>query len=464
MNIIKVIKDFFTRFKPPSWQPWMVLLKALFAIAMTEGEQELFSQHTGRLRPPTSPLREAWLVVGRRGGKSLVAALVAVFLACFRVYSQYLAPGEVTTVMVIAADRRQARVVMRYIVGLIESVPMLKAMVVRLTRETVELNNRVVIEVHTANFRAIRGYTIAAAICDEIAFWRSDESANPDTEILNAIRPGLLTIPDSLLLCISSPYARRGALWEAYSRHYGKYSDSVLVWKASTRDMNPTVSEEDIQRAYQEDEPRARAEYGAEFRTDVELYVSRETLEEARILHRVELPCSKDFQYFAFVDPSGGQADSMTLAIAHRENGRAILDLMREIRPPFSPDIITGNFALQLKAYRIHEVAGDRYAGEWPRERFRHHGIEYKISTLTKSEIYRSWLPDLNSGKVELLDDSRLFSQLLQLERRTGTQGREIIDHPPGGHDDLANAVAGACLLATGFGGIGGGPARLFGL
>jgi hypothetical protein len=137
---------------------------------------------------------------------------------------------------------------------------------------------------------------------------------------------------------------------------------------------------------------------------------------------------------------------------------------MREIRPPFSPDIITGNFALQLKAYRIHEVAGDRYAGEWPRERFRHHGIEYKISTLTKSEIYRSWLPDLNSGKVELLDDSRLFSQLLQLERRTGTQGREIIDHPPGGHDDLANAVAGACLLATGFGGIGGGPARLFGL
>jgi hypothetical protein len=464
MNIIKVIKDFFIRFKPSSWAAWMVLLKALFAIGMTAAEQEIFSQHTGRMKLPTSPLREAWLVVGRRGGKSLVAALVAVFLACFCVYSQYLAPGEVATIMVIAADRRQSRVVMRYILGLIESVPMLKAMVVNQTKDTIELNNRVVIEVHTCNFRAVRGYTIAAAICDEIAFWRSEESANPDTEILNAIRPGLLTIPNSLLLCISSPYARRGALWEAFSRHYGKDGDSVLVWKASTREMNPTVDEESIQQAYAEDEPRAKAEYGAEFRTDVELFVSREALEEARILHRVELPYCQEFQYHAFTDPSGGQADSFTLGIAHRENGRTILDLLREVKPPFSPDVVTGNFALQLKAYRINSVVGDRYAGEWPRERFRVHGIEYKTSILTKSEIYKAWLPEINSGKVELLDEFRLFSQLIQLERRTGSGGREIIDHPPGGHDDLANVAAGACLLAVGFGGPSGGPSRLIGL
>ena len=202
------------------------------------------------------------------------------FLACFRDYSQYLAPGEVATVMVIAADRRQARVVMRYIVGFLESIALLRPMIVRRTQDTFELTNRVVIEVHTANFRAIRGYTIIAAICDEIAFWRSEESANPDTEILNGLRPGMATIPGSLLLCISSPYARRGALWEAYRKHYGKDGDPVLVWQAATRDMNPNVPEEIITQALEEDEPAARAEWFAEFRRDVECYVSREALEE----------------------------------------------------------------------------------------------------------------------------------------------------------------------------------------
>ena len=106
--------------------------------------------------------------------------------------------------MVIAADRRQARGVFRYIAGFLDAIPMLARMVESRTKETINLTNRVTIEVHTANFRAIRGYTVIAAICDEIAFWRSDEySASPDKEIIQAVRPGLATIPDSLLLCIS---------------------------------------------------------------------------------------------------------------------------------------------------------------------------------------------------------------------------------------------------------------------
>ncbi len=229
--------------------------------------------------------------------------------------------------------------------------------------------------------------------------------------------------------------------------------------------MNANVSQSTVDQALERDEPAAKAEYLAEFRTDVETFISRESLSASVVPHRVELPYTSQFQYYAFVDPSGGQADSMTLAIAHREgNGRAVLDMTREAKALFNPDSVTANFALEMKRYHISSCTGDRYAGAWPAERFRVHHVEYQPSPLTKSEIYRSWLPDLNSGVVELLDDSRLFHQILNLERRTGSQGREIIDHPPGGHDDLANAVAGACLLATGFGGPNGGPSRLTGL
>ena len=88
-------------------------------------------------------------------------------------------------------------------------------------------------------------------------------------------------------------------------------------------------------------------------------------------------------------------------------------------------------------------VTGDRYAGEWPRERFREHGITYETAAKPKSGLYRDLLPAINSRMVDLLGDARLFAQIVGLERRTARGGRDSIDHAPGAHDDLANAVAG---------------------
>src|SRR5262249_36529845 len=105
-------------------------------------------------------------------------------------------------------------------------------------------------------------------------------------------------------------------------------------------------------------------------------------------------------------------------------------------------------FAALLKSYRVHRVTGDRYAGEWPRERLRMHGIEYETSDRPKSDLYRDLLPLLNSGRCELLDNARLIAQLVGLERRTARSGRDSIDHAPGAHDDLANAAAGALVCA----------------
>ena len=94
------------------------------------------------------------------------------------------------------------------------------------------------IEIHTASFRSTRGYSIIAALCDELAYWPSDEhSSEPDFEIINAIRPGMATIPGAMLLCASSPHARKGALWSAFSKHYGKDGDPFGV-AAATREMN----------------------------------------------------------------------------------------------------------------------------------------------------------------------------------------------------------------------------------
>src|SRR6185312_5270091 len=138
--------------------------------------------------------------------------------------------------------------------------PMLRRMIRRETSDVFELENDVVIEVGTASFKSVRGYTIVAALCDEIAFWPSDDAAQPDYEILDALRPGMATIPSAMLLCASSPYAKKGALYDAHKRHFGKDGDPVLVWKAPTRVMNPTVPQSLIDAEMERDASSAAAE------------------------------------------------------------------------------------------------------------------------------------------------------------------------------------------------------------
>ena len=276
-----------------TWRAWFAFLAALFGLPMDEDQHRIFTECTQRTDRPTTPASEAWLVCGRRAGKSFTLALIAVFLACSRDWLPYLGIGERGTVMVIAADRRQARTILRYVKGLLQLVPMLTRMIEAERQEAVDLNNRISIEVHTASFKTVRGYTIVAALLDEIAFWPTDpDSADPDGEVVSAIKPAMATIPNAMF-------------------------------------------------------------------------------------------------------------------------------------------------------------CGDRYAGEWPREQFRKHCIQYEPSADSKGAIYGNLLPLLNSAKVRLLNNKRLISQLIGLERRTARGGRDSIDHAPGGHDDCANAVAGALLLAV---------------
>ena len=381
---------------------------------------------------------------------------IAVFVTCFRDYRPILAPGEKAVVMVLAADREQARVVFGYIEALLDGVPMLAALITHRTKEEIHLRNRVTIRVQTASFRAVRGFTVVAAVLDEVAFWRSEDSANPDVEILHALRPAMSTVPHPLLLCISSPYARRGALWEAHHRHYGQDGDPVLVWQADTQSMNPGVDRQVLADAYAADPAAARAEYGAEFRTDIESFLSREILDRCIVPGRTHLPPVADVPYVAFVDPSGGIGDSFALALA--EGDDVVLDCVHERRAPLSPDAAVEEFVGLLQPYRVREVVGDRYSEELIRERSRAHGIGYAVTPWTKSQLYGEMLPLLTSHleptrerrrRARLLDDPRLVAQPLSLERRTGASGKDSITHPRDTHDDLANACAGVLVHAT---------------
>ncbi|HYL48370.1 MAG TPA: hypothetical protein VET84_03320 [Stellaceae bacterium] len=429
------------------WTAWRSFLAATFALPMDAASVAIYEQCTGRKIAPSTRASEVWAICGRRGGKTRIMATVAAWLAAFVDWRPYLSPGEVVSIMLIAANRKQARVAMRYLRALFLEHPTLAQLIASERDDALELSCRVTIEVLAASFRTTRGYSIGAVIADELAFWLSEEDgANPADEIIAALRPGMATLPGSLLMVATSPYARRGPVYQAWRQHYGKDGDPILVWKAPSRVMNPLLPQGIVDAAMEADPIAAAAEYLGEFRSDVESFVSREVIEATTVPGRFELPPASGISYCAFTDPSGGSSDSFTLGVAHRDQAtnRVVLDAVRERRPPFSPEAIVAEFATLIRSYGISTVTGDRYAGEWPRERFREHGVHYEPSTRAKSELYQALLPMLNSGQVELLDHPRLHAQLVGLERRTARGGRDSIDHAPGGHDDLANAVAGA--------------------
>jgi hypothetical protein len=432
------IKDFST------YHAWIVFLAALFGLGLSAQQLDIFTRHTKRKDIPRKPFKTGMCISGRRSGKSYVAACIAVWLACFRDYREYLARGEWASVKVICVDRAQARVIMRFIIGLPQA-PLLKQRVKRITANSIELQGNVIIEIATCDHRSLRGYTTVAAICDEACFYSSVDGASSAEQIFAALKPSMLTIPNSLLLVISSPWSRTGAVFELFDKWFGIENDHTLIWQADTLSMNPSIDPAEIAHEYELDAISASAEFGGQWRTDVEALLTKEVVDAATIQGRFELPFDPNIVYTAAIDASGGSSDSFTMAISHAVNGVGILDLVREVRPRFSPDAVCQEFSAVMADYRIGKCVGDRYGLEWVREGFNKYGIVLDFSELDLSAIFGNFLPLINAGRIQLLQNQRLHNQLLGLERRTTRGTKEIISHArnANAHDDIA---ASACM------------------
>ena len=267
------------------------------------------------------------------------------------------------------------------------------------------------------------------------------------------MRPSLATTGGPLFVA-SSPYAKRGILWNAFRRYHDELGP-ILVWKAETRRMNPTVPQSVIDDAYEADTSAAAAEYGAQFRDDLEAYISRELIDSVTLSGVREIPPQPHIRYVGFVDAAGGSGggDSMTCAIAHfdHKDGCTVLDCVREVKPPFSPESVTEEFCRLFSTYnKVTQAHADKWGSGFVVEAFQRHGVHLVPAEQTKSTLYVELLPIISSARCRLLDVPRLANQLTSLERRVGRgTGRDSIDHPPAAHDDLSNAAAGAIVLAT---------------
>jgi hypothetical protein len=466
-DIITAMRDretFGAWFQGQSWSAWQVALKGAFGHPMTDDERDFFREIAER-EPPTKQVKEFWAVVGRGDGKDSVASFVTAYIASsfarpkpegtWGRLTSSLRRGERAMVACLACSRDQARIALDMTKAFFDEIPALKKMIVRETRDGFQLSNGVDIVVATNDYRSIRGRGVLAVVLDEVAFFRDDNSANPDEELYRGLLPALARVPGSLLIGISSAYKKSGLLWRKFDEGFGKENDTVLVIRAPTMVMNPSINPAEIERAMLEDPVGGRAEWLSEFREDIAGFVSHEVVNRCTSFGITERPALEGMSYSLFFDiaQGGSGGDSAAVSVAHKdhERNKLVQDYLLELKAPFSPSAFIEAVCNVADRYGISDCYGDGVAKGMVAERLRERNKRYREAPLTKSGIYGEILGWLNSSSVDFLDSQRLRSQLLSLDRRPGANGRDIIEHPrrANARDDVCNAACGALMLCA---------------
>jgi hypothetical protein len=432
-----------------SWTAWRVILKATFGLALNRSEARTFAALAGDRKPPRRRVAELWAVASRRSGKSRMAALVATYIAAFIDHRSKLARGEVGYVLVLSPTKAQSALVKSYVEGFFAASPILAQMVETVTADEIRLRGGIVIAVHPASHRTVRGRTLLACVLEEVAFLRDEASATPDLEVYRAVLPALSTT-GGMLVGISSPYRRVGLLHQKHRDHFGQDGD-VLVIQAATPLLNPTIDPKVIKRAEADDPESAKAEWGGLFREGISSLLDDAVIDGAIDSDRpLELPPREGVSYVAFADASAGRHDAFSICLGHREGDRLIADVIRARRPPFDPNAVAAEYADLARGYRCREIVGDNFAGEFVPQAFKAAGMAYRRASRTRSQLYLESVSQFMRGVVSMPNHPKLIRELRLLERQVSPSGRDRVDHPKGGSDDLSNALVGALDLLSG--------------
>jgi hypothetical protein len=135
-----------------SWLAWRTLLIAAMGEALTANERVIFKQFTNRETEPQQPVEEFVAVKGRRGGGSRAASVLATYIAGLCQHPA-LVRGERGVLLCVAADQRQADVILDYCEANFRDSPVLNQLIEARTSRELRLNNGIDIEVRAADYR-----------------------------------------------------------------------------------------------------------------------------------------------------------------------------------------------------------------------------------------------------------------------------------------------------------------------
>ncbi len=419
-------------------------VKAIYGLPLDDEEMVIYRKATGRSEYPRVEQDEATFICGRRAGKtSRVACGIAIFEA-FRLHG--VPTGEHAYIAIVAPVKRQAKIAFRFLRNFLLDSPLLKKYVLKIHKDEIELSNGVIIACWPCNLVTVRGSSVICAILDEVAFWQHEEtSANPEAEVLDALRPSMATLSNTKLIKISTPFRKEGLLWDEYQR---RNELGHFVWQLSSAEMNPSISAAFLEKQRNRGEEKFRREYLAEFTDHVSRWINSNVLDACIAKGTTELPPRKGVRFVAAVDPAF-KRDDFALCIAERANdGTISLALLRtwtgKPNEPLGFEAVCREIARILKSYGINTLVGDQHCAAVIAQAFLKLGINYReftFTTASKMDLFTNVKHLLLQRQIQLLDDPELLRQLRGLEEHRTSSGNVEIRTAARVKDDLVCAT-----------------------
>lgn len=410
--------------------------------------------------------REAWLIVGRRGGKTdRFASTIVAYEALCGGHESYVRSGQPAICFQIAQDLRMARYSLHFIRATLESSPIGRKAIKQITADKIELKNGVCIYCVPPTTKSVRGFASPVAVLDEVGMWyQESDSANPDYEIYRALTPGQIQFPNRRIVGISTPWNKAGMLWQNYeagtngarlqTESRRAEFEGVFVGHGTTASMgNPMVTAAYLKTERARDVRAFARECLAEFQDSITGFLPTALVERAVATGIVERPRSPRYTYVAAIDPAF-KSDAFACAVVHKdEHGVVVFDAVRRFvgraDAPLNPAAVLEALKVVFDTYGITYVYSDQYHLESLGQLARERGIEIigvPFTAKSKAQLYGNLQGLFHQGRISLVDDYELKKELKTLERTLTDGGNVQISAPAGFHDDMASV---ACLAAS---------------
>ncbi len=432
----------------------VVVLKALYHLGLTADERAIFVQHSGREYQEGETASEITLLVGRRGGKSLLSAIVALYELLRPETRAALSPGEAAVVPVISRTRDTARTVYEVAQYHARTSPLIRPLVQNTLDGTsfreIEFayddRNPLYLRVMPARHWAVLGRAVPCAVLDEFAFF-PQEGASTDRDVVEALEPSLAQFdPHGKVVEISSPWIKGGRAFDRW-RQRAELRDG-FVFTATSKEFNPGLSDAFLARAQSKDPVAFTRNFMAEFTDAIDSFLDAASVDACVQAGRREVPPQPGVQYRGFLD-AAFKRDRFVFVVASKHGDRMRIDLLRRWYPPVKLELVLAEIGAVVREYTLREaIEGDQFASEPMRRLLQKEcGVGYKEITLTaqsKVEVFGTLKTIVHQERVELPDDRETLAELRALECRVTPAGSVQIGHPLGGgvHDDAAVTLA----------------------
>lgn len=416
------------------------------------------------------------LVVGRRGGKTTLSAMLAIYCAITTNWKPYLRKTPTAHVLILSHSRDFSDEVLDLIRTLINDSPILSKLVntrAKNRSDTMNLvmpfvvegkiqRSRVTIKVGAASKKTTRGTAACAVLCDEIAYWNLDENLKEtDVEVLKAVRPNMKQFGrKAMMIKLSSPGIKQGVLYTEYIKWKdNELPNNYVIFKAPSWVWNTILPKQEFIDEWQLDQDGFDTEYRANFVDSLSNFILPEFVDLAVMANTKY--CTPDFGeegkviYKAAID-AGFKNDHFTFSVVGY-NGHRIKQYVSKgwkgtKQEPVKASEVAKYVKQVCKEFDIPRVAADQFAFNPLREIFDRYNVTLEECTFNptfKKKIYFNLKKLIHSQQIDLLDNPIQSKEIKELVVEQTNAGNFRIGHPSGGSDDYSDSMSIAAFLVT---------------